>query len=279
MLLKNSYKNEFNQIEGTTLFPYFNKEITVIYEEGISPEYVKKCLKYLEAVDETLMLQICKYAEFFLKDKLKNTSIGEVYSFPYHNLLDLLQYFSFETMYIEEPPESVADSYEINVLNLSGGCDWWEDEGLQCLIKNGEVTYLGYYGALSVWNDYSEDCYGNYAIYERWDELRKKAAEVHKLTDMDLWKVERMAGWRAQNLPVIKLERFVDGMVSARENVDIKEATEIFENSYLFELMNEYPKLLEESSEFWYECYCIEKEKDIGELVRYISENCEWNLF
>ena len=279
MLLKNSHKNEFNQIEGTTFFPYFNKEITVIYEEGISPEYVKKCLKYLETVDETLIIQICKYAEFFLKDKLKNTSIGEVYSFPYNNLLDLLQYFSFETMFIEDPPESISDSYEINVLNLSGGCDWWEDEGLQCLIKNGEVTYLGYYDDRSVWHDHSEDHFGNYAVYERWDELSKKAAESHKLTEMDIWRGNRLAHWRAKNLPIIKLERFVDNIVSVRENVDIKGATEIFENSYLFELMTEYPKLLEESSDLWYECYCIEKENGVGELVRYISENCEWNLF
>lgn len=36
---------------------------------------------------------------------------------------------------------------------------------------------------------------------------------------------------------------------------------------------------MEERTDFWYECDCMEKENDTGELVMYISEKCEWNLF
>ncbi len=79
MLLKNSYKNEFGETEGTAFFPYFNKEITVICRKGVSPEYAQKCLKYLAEIDEGFILQICKCAEFYLKDTLENTSIGELY--------------------------------------------------------------------------------------------------------------------------------------------------------------------------------------------------------
>lgn len=82
MRLRNGYKNEFGDMEGTAFFPYFNKDITVICRDGVSAEYVEKCLKYLEEVDETLILQICKYAEFFLKDKLENTSIGGCQKHP-----------------------------------------------------------------------------------------------------------------------------------------------------------------------------------------------------
>lgn len=282
MRLSNIYKNEFGQIEGTAFFPYFNKEITVICKKGVSSEYAEKCLKYLEEIDEALILQICKYAEFFLKDTLENTSVGEIgdeEAFPYDNLLDLLQYFSFETLYIEEPPKSAANSSEIHVLNLSGGCDWWEDEGLQCLVKNGEVIYLGYFNDLSVWDScYSESYTSNYVLYERRDELCKKAAEERK--EKDDWQIQRFARWRTKGLSAVqKLQLFVDDVLASKENVDLKEATNLLENSYLYQLMNEYPKLLEESIEFWYECYCIEKEKDIGELVMYICENCEWNMF
>lgn len=52
-----------------------------------------KCLKYLGEVDDTLILQICKYAEFFLKDTLENTSVGEPEdgeAFSCFNPLDLL---------------------------------------------------------------------------------------------------------------------------------------------------------------------------------------------
>lgn len=276
-------ENEFGQVEGTAFFPYFNKEITVICREDVSSEYVEHCREYLETVDETLILQICKYAEFFLKDMVENTSIadiGDEFPWPYDNLLGLLQYFGFECLYIDSPPESIAAPFKINVLNLSGYCDWWEDEGLQCLIKDGEVVYLGYFDGMNIWNDqfYSGEHYiGNYVLYERWDELRKKAAE--RIAQRDPWRTERSARWYRKGLPTTKLEHFSDDILASEENVDVKEATEILENSYLFELMNEYPKLLEESMDFWYECYRIEKEQDIGELVRYISENCEWDMF
>jgi len=281
MLLKNSYKNEFGETEGTAFFPYFNKEITVICREGVPSAYMEKCLKYLEEADEELILQICKYAEFYLKDTLENTSIGELYydegePFPHDNLLAMLQYFTFETLYIDTPPAFTEDSFK--VLNLCGGCDWEEDEGIQCLVKNGEVIYVGGFNAWSVWRDYSKDYIGNYVLYEKRDELRKiVAAERMK---EDSWRIERFVGWRDRGLAAVhKLEYFTDNILSAKENVDPKKATKILEETYLFQMMNEYPQLLEESIDFWYECYSIEKEKDIGELVKYISENCEWDLF
>lgn len=282
MRLNNIYKNKYNQVEGVVFFPYFNKEIDVVCENGVSSEYAENCLEYLEQVDEALILKICRYAEFFLKDMLENTSVGEIGEenpFKYNTLLDLLQYFSFETLHIEALPESVADSSEINVLNLSGGCDWREDEGLQCLVKNGEVIYFGTYNAYSVWRDsYSQDYIGNYVLYERRDELRKKAAKNVK--EKDYWNIQRFVRWRDKGLEAChKLEYFADKVLAPKENVDIKEATRILENSYLYQLMNGYPKLLDESIDFWYECYCIEKEKDAGELVMYISENCEWDMF
>lgn len=288
MRLKNSYKNEFGELEGTAFFPYFKKKITVICRGEVSPEYVEKCLGYLEEVDEALILRICKYAEFFLKDTLENTSIGEMMwgdaeAFPHDGLLELLQYFSFHTLYIDEPPESVADASEISVLNLSGACDWQEDEELQCLVKNGEVIYLGYFGAANIWYDYfSESYYGNYALYERRNELREKAAKkvtTEKAEERD-WRTDRFVRWRDKGLSIAhRLEDFADHVLTSKENVNPREATEILEATYLYQLMNEYPQLLEESTDFWEECYCIEKEKDIGELVRHICENCQWDMF
>lgn len=284
MRLKDSFKNEFGEIEGTAFFPYFNENITVICRDGVASEYVEKCLQYLEEVDETLMFQICKYAEYFLKDKLETTSIGEIgdeEAFPYENLLDLQRYFHFGILYIDAPPEPVAETMQTHVLNLSGGCDWWEDEGLQCLVKDGEVVYLGYFNRFNIWNGcYSEAYIGNYALYEKRDELRKKAAEKRADTDTDTWRKQRFTRYRAfAFFAARKLENFVDKVLAPNENMDEKSATVCFENSYLYQLMTEYPKLLEESTDFWYECYRIEQEQDIGELVRYICENCAWEMF
>ncbi|MDE6927009.1 MAG: hypothetical protein K2P59_17485 [Acetatifactor sp.] len=159
MRLRNTHRNESGELEGTAFFPYFDKDITVICREGVSADYVEKCLQYLEEVEKSLILQICKYAGLFLKDTLENTSVGKLEdeeAFPYDNLSDLLQYFCFGVLYIDQPPRSIAGASEMNVLNLSGGCDWWEDEGLQCLVRNGEVIYLGYFVNANVWR--VKDC-------------------------------------------------------------------------------------------------------------------------
>ena len=79
-------------MEGTAFFPYLNKDITVVCRKGVSCEYTEKCLEYLEEMADALMLQICKYAESFLKDTLENTSVGELgdeETFPYDSLMDL----------------------------------------------------------------------------------------------------------------------------------------------------------------------------------------------
>ena len=280
MLLKNSCRNEYGEIEGTAFFPYFHKDINVVCRKGTSIEYTEKCLEYLQKADERLILQICKYAEYYLKDVVQTTSIGELYyydeePFPHDKLLELLQYFSFEILYIEEPPEAAYDSSE--VLNLYGGCDWEEDHGIQCLVRNGKVIFLGGYNNLSIWEDYDEEYFFNYVFYEKRDEFWKMAA--NKAAE-DNWQIKRFVRWRSKGLLAAhKLENFTDTILVSKENVTPKEATKIFENTYFFQLMHEYPKLLEESMDFWLECYCIEKEEDIGELVRFICENCEWNMF
>ncbi len=286
MRFKNSFKDEFGRTEGTAFFPYFNKEITVICKEELPSEYIERQLGYLEQVDEALMLQICKYAEFWLKDVLENTSAGEgpegEEAFPYDSPLDLLQYFGIHTLYIENPPESIPGSDEMSVLNLSGYCDWWEDEGLQCLVRDGKVIYLGYFEDASVWADYSRIEVGNYVHYEALRERLEKAkkpviAEDWKPSEAQLFH-NKWSGHEAGSRLSSKMMKFIQ-YISQKENVSVGEAIIILEGLCLYQIMNDYPQFLEESFDFWCECYCVEKESDAGELMRYICENGEQDLF
>lgn len=284
MRLRNSFINEFDQMEGTAFFPYLNKDITVICRKGVSSEYTEKCLEYLEEVDDVLMLQICKYAEVFLKATLENTSVGDLgdeEAFPYDDLPDLLQYISFETLYIEEPPESIKDASEAKVLNLTGGCEWWEDEGLQCLVRDGEVIYLGYFEDLSVWGDYSEMYIGNYVLYESYRErlLEYKKNIAVKTGDGQTRTQSFYDHWNEKGSLIRQKVTDLVNHISAKESISFGEAVVALEDTYFYQLMNEYPQILEENNDFWYECYRVEKETDAGELMRYICENCEWDLF
>lgn len=41
MRLSSTHQNEFGEIEGTALFPYFGTEITVVCRKGVSFEYAE----------------------------------------------------------------------------------------------------------------------------------------------------------------------------------------------------------------------------------------------
>lgn len=284
MHLRNRFINEFGQVEGTVFFPYLKKDVTVICRKGVSPEYTEKCLEYLEEVDDALMLQICKYAELFLKDKLENTSVGELSdegAFPYDAPLDLLQYVSFETLYVEEPPASMKGAFETKVLNLTGAVEWWEDEGLQCLVRDGEVVYLGYFEDLSVWGDYSERYIGNYVLYESY---RARLLEHKKNMTLKTGNGQTRAQgfydyWDAKEPPIAHKVTELIRHISAEEGISVGEAVIALEDTQFYQLMKEHPQLLDEDTGFWYECYCMERETDAGEMMRYLCENCEWDLF
>ena len=51
------------------------------------------------------------------------------------------------------------------MLNLSGSCDWDEENGIQWLIKEDEVVYAGAYQDLSIWySPYEKETLFNFAL-------------------------------------------------------------------------------------------------------------------
>ena len=79
------------------------------------------------------------------------------------NPLEILDYISITDMQVEMYTSESAK--EICVLNLSGSCDWDEENGIQWLIKEDEVVYAGAYNDVSIWHSfYEEDTLFNFAL-------------------------------------------------------------------------------------------------------------------
>ena len=136
-LLQQAGPDEFGRVTGSAVFPYFNREIEVICHEGVTPEYAAKSLQWLAAVDEGQMREICQYAWYYLQDQLEATSVGELLDEGVEHIqdpLEVLRYMEFGALDIHPPQDP-----DVPVLNLSGGCAWREDEGLQCLLRGGRV--------------------------------------------------------------------------------------------------------------------------------------------
>lgn len=177
-ILINAGIDESGRVTGYAEFPYFHKQIEVTCDEGVTAEYVAQSIRWLAEVDEALVREICQYALYYLQDELESTSKGELQGQDIQHIqepLEVLLYMEFDSLDIKIPKEP-----EIPVLNLSGGCDWQEDEGLQCLIKNGRVVCMGSWNDEDVWDErlLNDDKYlSNYVLYPKREELRQKAAE------------------------------------------------------------------------------------------------------
>ncbi len=267
-VLQDVHQDEFGRTAGMALFPCFQREIEIFCDSGVSPEYVQKSLEWLREVDGKLMEKICKYASYYLQDELENTSVGELMDEGAQHLespMDVLNYMEFSFLNIEMP-----ENPNLPVLNLGGGCDWRE-EGLQCLIVDWKVVYLGSWNDYSVWWTHylDDDQYlSNYVLYERRAELQAKVAERLKQEPPEPFPHLEIP----MNAPIRK---FVEFDLALMEKCTSKEAWTKIENMLLFEFMKDYPKLLEESFDFLYCCYCIERDRGPGDMAQHLAENTD----
>lgn len=164
-VIKNLKENEFGEMEGEVYFNAIKQDITIYFEKEVPMDYVEKQVAYLQSLDEKVIRQLCYYSDLFRKEEMeeypdKDYSEGMD---QIDDLLDLFDYMCITALTIEMyKDESVK---EMRVLNLSGGCDWDEENGIQWLIKEDEVVYVGAYDGLSIWySPYEQNDLFNYAL-------------------------------------------------------------------------------------------------------------------
>ena len=265
-ILINAGTDEFDRMTGYAEFPYFHKQIEVVCEEGVTAEYAARSIQWLAEVDEAQVREICQYALYYLQDELESTSKGELLDENIQHIqepLEILRYMEFSGLDIKLPKEP-----EIPVLNLSGGCDWQEDEGLHCLIKNGHVVYMGSWNDEDVWDEHllDDDKYlFNYVLYPQREALRQKAAK--QLKQHPPKQIPHLEF--AMNSPVRK---FVEFLLAKEEHCTPEEAWAKLEGTRLMALLQEDISLAWEDASLLYRCYCMERDSGAVDMEVYLWE-------
>lgn len=122
---------------GTIRSKLAGKNLEVWIEEYVSIEYVNLCAKSLNSIDDSLIEDICKaaisYSEGFCE------MVGQEPP-KIEKMRDILQYIEFGSMLVDEPEDNL-----IPVVHLTGGCEWEPEHGIEVIIRNGELIYLGAY--------------------------------------------------------------------------------------------------------------------------------------
>lgn len=148
---------EEHGMSGTVRSKLADKNLEVWIEEDVSIEYVNLCAKSLSSIDDNLIEDICKAAISYSEDFCE--MVGQEPP-KIEKMRDILQYVEFGSMLVDEPEDK-----SVPVVHLTGGCEWEPEHGIEVIIRNGELIYLGAYNGAWAWGElehYEEDY--NYAF-------------------------------------------------------------------------------------------------------------------
>lgn len=145
MFIKNLKTNEYFELEGEAYLELFDQNIKVYIDQESDIEYAELCITYLNTLSEGLINEICKasirYCNEFLDD------IGEDI-IDFSKPTDVLSHITPNTICIPYP-----DNKTEPVIDLELNCKWEEEHGMEWIIRNGKVMYVGPYNGVNPYGD------------------------------------------------------------------------------------------------------------------------------
>lgn len=161
--IKNLGENEFGIMEGEVYFDAIGQNIIINFEKEVPINYVEKQVQYLRSLEQKVIERMCYYANLYCKEYMEDYPDVD-YSKGLDQINNPLELLQNDYMVITSIRIDMYKDENIRVLNLSGGCDWNEENGIQWLIKEDEVIYTGPDNELNVWYSSSyKDSLFNYA--------------------------------------------------------------------------------------------------------------------
>lgn len=147
--------------EGTAFCKLSDKEIDLLVpDEEVTDKYIEKCISALNNLSDQTIETICKAAKrYCLKMKALCAEAGEefddVVSMPVSENTpdkDMLKYFDISGITIEAPENEDHIGFQ-----LGGSCDWEQEHGIEIIILDDKVLYLGAFEDNSPWYSYKPD--------------------------------------------------------------------------------------------------------------------------
>lgn len=153
-------------VEGKVFCKLWNKEIDVDLYDDVPIEYAEKCAEATNAMPEELIDTICRAAKGYcleFLDEISEDWRNEIRA-RLHVPVDantapreMLKCFEIGTLSVEPPKDPSRIGYQ-----LSGNCDWEEEHGIEIVILDGRLVYLGEYSGESPWSVQGDESW-NYA--------------------------------------------------------------------------------------------------------------------
>lgn len=147
------------EIEGITDFSLLGSEIGVFINEGATIEYAEKCVEHLNSLSDAIIEKLCEFSIRYCESMRKYFGEMDVFIPENIKLREILKYIYPGELIIEEPVDDrIAYHLELN-------CDWEEEHGLEWVIREDEVLYVGSFNSENPFfsKDYFKNASWNYA--------------------------------------------------------------------------------------------------------------------
>lgn len=155
LLLRNVSSEGFWPLQGEAFFTLFDRYVAFAVEDASDIEYVEKCVEYFNALDSGIIDKLCLASIRYCNDFLE--MVGED-SRQFNSPRDVLSLVSPGTLIIPNEENSGTP-----VAHLELNCDWEPEHGMEWIIRDRAVLYVGAFNGSDPWGEYLEKVSYNYA--------------------------------------------------------------------------------------------------------------------
>lgn len=150
-------ENIYEEIEGEFFCKCLNKKLEIVYDKKLSLEFIDEAVQLFYNIYPKLLNDLCKYTIHYCKDTMENYPDIAYKEGLYHlnNNLDILKYIEICDLKVGIYNGDIT-------LNLSGGCDWSDERGLQWILQDTKIVYVGPWDDLEIWTPGLKNLMFNY---------------------------------------------------------------------------------------------------------------------
>ncbi len=162
-MIENLHEDELF-IEGTVKSGLFGHEMRVLIDRSASVEYAEKCVQAMNSLPEETIDTICEAAKKYCLWIVEE--IGSSWDDEWYNMKvpiyedtparEILKNVFLDELIVEKPEDSSIGYC------LGEGCGWEPEHGIEIVIKDNKVLYVGAFGGYSPWSDFPEDAEYNF---------------------------------------------------------------------------------------------------------------------
>jgi len=148
-------KNDDGLLVGELRYDYFDCDIEFVADESVDSDYIKRCALYLNEVTEKVIDHLCEASVRYCNDFLD--SIGEK-KCEFTKTEDILSLITPSCLSVSEPQKGSEP-----IVSLELDCEWEIEHGMEWVIREGKVIYVGVFTGTCPWEGYESDLFDNFA--------------------------------------------------------------------------------------------------------------------